>query len=251
MTAQRRLLLAVYAPALTSDDGRPLAAVEGLEEALPGVRLEWQVSKDGRLVALPERGAWLAEAATRGKFPLLCNGDERSPVTIAGLKMPASQAPGGQALLDVHADLPLDAAVITAATNVLVNVAEGTRALWGRATPDRAALDIAEQIAPTLAGPPSPPRGLPALKRFEQLLAPELPYYLGWLNYWSAATARVLGFPDPARDAELLSRSQRTASGGWVVQLTDAPLDLENPAHLDALQRAYQRFPEIGGRAAR
>jgi hypothetical protein len=44
-------------------------------------------------------------------------------------------------------------------------------------------------------------------------------------------------------------RARRTATGGWVVQLTDAPLDLDNPAHLDALKRAYERFPEIGGRA--
>jgi len=31
--------------------------------------------------------------------------------------------------------------------------------------------------------------------------------------------------------------------------LTDAPLDLDNPTHLDALERAYERFPEIGERA--
>jgi hypothetical protein len=79
---------------------------------------------------------------------------------------------------------------------------------------------------------------------------PEIPHYLGWLNYWSAASARTIGFPDPARDAELLTRARRTESGGWVVQLTDAPLDLDNPAHLDALKRAYDRFPAIGGRAA-
>ncbi len=60
----------------------------------------------------------------------------------------------------------------------------------------------------------------------------------------------IAGFPDPARDAELLSRARRTATGGWVVQLTDAPLDLDNPAHLNALKRAYVRFPEIGGRSA-
>ncbi|ATB44542.1 DUF5953 family protein [Corallococcus macrosporus] len=250
MTAQRRLLLAVYTPALTGNDGRTLAAVRGMELALSGLRLEWKVSKEGHLVALPDRDAWLAEAATRGKFPLLCNGDESYPVTIAGLKMPASHAPGGQALFDIHADLPLDVAVIEAAANVLVNVAEGARAHWGRATPDRAALEIAEQIAPTLGGPPSPPRGLPALNCFEQSRSPELPYCLGWLNYWSAAAALAIGFPDPARDAELLSRARRTASGGWVVQLTDAPLDLDNPAHLDALKRAYQRFPGIGGRPA-
>jgi hypothetical protein len=59
----------------------------------------------------------------------------------------------------------------------------------------------------------------------------------------------AISFPDPARDAELLSRARRTATGGWVMQLTDAPLDLGNPAHLDALKQLYDRFPEIGGRA--
>ncbi|WP_375765735.1 DUF5953 family protein [Archangium gephyra] len=32
--------------------------------------------------------------------------------------------------------------------------------------------------------------------------------------------------------------------------LTGTPLDLNNPAHLDPLKRAYERLPEIGGRAA-
>ncbi|MDY7228404.1 DUF5953 family protein [Hyalangium rubrum] len=65
-----------------------------------------------------------------------------------------------------------------------------------------------------------------------------------------ATAARAIGSPAPARDAELLSRARRTESGGWVVQLTDAPLDLDNPAHLEALKRAYERFPEIGRRSA-
>ena len=136
----------------------------------------------------------------------------------------------------------------TAAAEVLERVAEGACAFWGSATPDGAALTIAEQIAPTLEGPPSPSLGLPALKLFEHIRSPEIPFYLGWVNYWSAAAARAIGFPDPSRDAELLSRARRTASGGWVVQLTEAPLELDNPAHLDALKRAYERFPEIGGR---
>ncbi len=80
--------------------------------------------------------------------------------------------------------------------------------------------------------------------------SPEIPHHLGWLNYWSPAAAEAIGFPDPARDVELLSRARRTPSGGWVVPLTDAPLDLDNPTHLDALKRAYERFPEIGGRTA-
>ncbi|HYI01692.1 DUF5953 family protein [Hyalangium sp.] len=250
MTAQNRLLLTVYAPALVGDDKRTLAAVHGLERALPGLRLEWRVTEGRRLAALPQRDAWLVEKIKDGGFPLVCNGDENYPVTVMGRGSSGLFSPGGQALFEVHAKLPLDAAVVAAATGMLERVAEGTRAFWGRATPDGAAVDIAYQTAPTLEGPPSPRRGLPALKLFEHIRSPEIPYYLGWLNYWSAAAAKAIGFPDPARDAELLTRARSTATGGWVVQLTDTPLDLDNPAHLSALLRAYERFPAIGGRAA-
>jgi len=248
MTSQGPLLLNVYAPALVADDNRTLAAVQGLERALPGLRLEWRVTERRRLAALPQRDAWLAEATMRGEFPLICNGDERYPVMISGRQRSAYVSPGGRPQLQVHAKLPLDAAGITAAVDALEAVAEAARAFWGHATPDGAALDIAHQTAPTLEGPPSPLRGLPALKLFEHIRSPEIPYHLGWLNYWSAAAAQTIGFPNPSRDAELLSRARRTATGGWVVQLTDAPLDLGNPAHLDTLLKTYERFPEIGGR---
>jgi Family of unknown function (DUF5953) len=248
MTTRNRLILAVYAPALVANDGRTLAVVSGMERALPGLRLKWEVGEGGRPIELPQRDAWLVEATTRGKLPLLCNGDESYPVMISGRGRSGRLSPGGQPQLHVHAELPLDEAVIAAAAEMLEGVAEGARAFWGHATPDAAALDIAYQTAPTLEGPPSPRRGLPALKLFDHIRSPEIPYSLGWLNFWSAAAAQVIGFPDPARDAELLTRARRTASGGWVVQLTDAPLDLDNPAHLEALLRTYERFPEIGGR---
>ncbi|MFY0581285.1 DUF5953 family protein [Cystobacter fuscus] len=249
MTTQSPLILKVYAPPLVGDDRRTIAAVHSLERALTGLRLEWRVNERRRLAALPNRDAWLAEAATHGELPMVCNGDERYPVMISGNDQSAYVSPGGRPQFQIHAELPLDAAVVAAAAEMLEGVAEGTLAFWGHATPDAAALDIAYQTAPNRGGPPSPRRGLPALKLFEHIRSPEIPYYLGWLNYWSAAAARTIGFPDPARDAELLSRARRTATGGWVVQLTDAPLDLDDPAHLDALKRAYERFPEIGGRS--
>ncbi|MBU8897267.1 hypothetical protein KRR26_16755 [Corallococcus sp. M34] len=249
VTPPQRLDLTVYAPALKAHDDRTVAVVRGMERALPGLRLNWEVGKGGRPIELPQRDAWLVEAAARGKLPLLCNGDERYPITVSGRGRSGRLGPGGQSLLDISAELPLDAAVIAAAGEMLVHAGEGARAFWGHATPDVAALDIAYQTAPTRDGPPSPRRGLPVLKLLEQIRAPEVPYFLGWLNYWSAASAQALGFPDPTRDAELLSRAWRTVTGGWVVQLTSAPLDLDDPAHLDALLRAYERFPEIGGRA--
>ena len=249
MIARKRLILIAYAPALVGNDGRTLAVVHGMERAFPGLRLEWKVSEDGRPIAVPQRDAWVTAGNADGRLPLVCNGDESNPVTVMGWGRPACLSPGGQAQFEVHADLPLDAAAIASLAEVLEAVAESARAFWGHATPDDAALDIAYQTAPTLEGPPSPRRGLPALKLYEHIRAPEIPYFLGWLNYWSAAAAQAIGFPDSARDADLLTRARRTATGGWVVRLTDAPLDLDNPAHLEALMRAYERFPEIGGRS--
>ena len=248
MTQQRTLDLIVYAPALVGRDGRTVDVIHGMEKALPGLRLAWRLSAGGRPIPLPQRDAWLLDNIEDGGFPIVCNGDKRYPVTVFGMEKSGLFTAGGQPQFEVHAEMPLDEPVIAAAAAVLEAVAEGARAFWGRATPDTAAVDIAYQTAPTLQGPPSPRRGLPALKLFAHIHSPEIPYYLGWLNYWSAAAAKAISFPAPARDAELLKRARRTPSGGWVVQLTDAPLDLDNPAHLDALKRAYERFPQIGGR---
>ncbi|RYZ43601.1 MAG: hypothetical protein EOO71_02915 [Myxococcaceae bacterium] len=250
MNAQKSLRIIVYSPALVGKDRRAIASVHGMERALPGLQLKWRLSNAGRPVALPQRDAWLIESIEDGGFPIVCNGEQGYPVTVWGRERDGLFSAGGHSQFEVHAELPLDEPVIASAAAVLEAVAEEARAQWGRATPYDAAVDIAYQTAPTLEGPPSPRRGLPALKLFKHIRAPEIPYYLGWLNYWSAAAAQAIGFPDPTRDAELLSRARRTASGGWVVQLTDTPLDLDDPAHLDTLKRTYERFPEIGGRAA-
>jgi hypothetical protein len=249
-TQENDMGIVVYAPALVGADSRPLAVVHGMESAFPGLRLEWTISREGKLVRLPQREAWLAQGRPTGKgFRLICNGDESYRVTVSGWERPAGLSPGGQAQFEVHAALPLDATGIVAAVEVLEAIAEGARAFWGHATPFSAGVDIARQTKNRPDDLEPPPRGLPVIKSPSAMRSPEIPHRLGWLNYWSDAAARAIGFPDPARDAELLARSRRTATGGWVVQLTDAPLDLDNPAHLDALKRAYERFPEIGGRS--
>jgi hypothetical protein len=249
MTTQARLHLHVYAPALTTDDGRPLAAVEGMERALPGLRLAWRLSGAGRPIALAQREAWLAKSAADGEFGMLCNGDESYPVTMDGQRESESDSPGGEPLLLVYAKLPQDEPVVAAAMDMLENVAEGVRARWGTVAPGPVRQVIAAQVGPKLGNPDGPPLGLPMVKLPWNIRSPKVPQYLGWINYWAAAAAEAIGFPDPSRDAELLARARRTASGGWVVSLTAAPLDLDKPEHLEALKRAYERFPEIGGRS--
>lgn len=250
MTQQRTLNLITYAPALVGKDNRAVDVVHGMEKALSGLQLKWRLSDSGRPIPLPERDAWLLESIEDGEFPIVCNGDVTYPVTVDGREKQGLFSPGGQPLFEVHVKMPLDETVSAAAAAVLEAVAESARAFWGSATPYAAKVDIAYQTAPTPQGPPAPRRGLPALKLFQHIRSPEIPAYLGWLNYWSAAAAKAIGFPDSARDAELLTRARRTPLGGWVVQLTDAPLELDTPSHLDALKRAYERFPEIGGRSA-
>lgn len=250
MTATPRTLsLITYAPALTRDDLRPLAIVHGMERACAGLHLGWTISKEGQRIPLPDRDAFISRERKDGGFPLLRNGNAAFRVTVTGWQSPASSSPGGQAQLEVHADLSLDAPGV-AAVDVLEAVGEGAHAFWGRVLTEGMAMAVPEQFCHPGDEPHVPPKGLPALKLPWELSTPEIPHYLGWLNYWSAAAARAIGFPDPARDAELLSRARRTASGGWVVQLTDAPLDLDNPTHLASLLRAYERFPVIGGRSA-
>jgi len=238
----------VYATALLGDDRRPLAIVHGMEGALPGLRLEWTLSEKEEYIALTHRDEWVATNRTDNGFPFLCNDNENRPVTITGWENPNGLAVRGPPYLEVHGSLHLDEAGIAAAADVLAALGEGAQAFWGHATPFNTAAEISRQTIDPVRKPGVPPRGLPALRFPDDIRAPELPHHLGWLNYWSAAAAEVLGFPDAARDTELLSRSRRTTTGGWVVSLTDAPLDLDNPTHLDALKQAYERFPEIGGR---
>jgi hypothetical protein len=249
MITRARLHLHVFAPALTCDDERPLAAVEGMERAFPRLRLAWRLSEAGLPIALPQREAWLAESAAGGEFGLLCNGDESYPVTVSGRRESARSSPGGEPLLLVHAQLPQDKAVVAASADMLEHVAEGVRARWGVVAPGSVRLVIAAQTGPKSGRPEGPPLGLPALKLPWNIRSPKVPRYLGWINYWSAATAEAIGFPDPSRDAELLARARRTASGGWVVRFSEEPLDLDNPLHLEVLKWAYERFPEVGGRA--
>ena len=248
-TRKYQIAMIVYASALERDDDRPLAVVHAMERAQHGLRIGLKISDEGQLIPLPDRDAFIVRESRRGEMPPLRSTDNDFRVSVTGWGIPAGLCPAGRAQFEFHVALPLSADGIAAAAALLEAVAETGRAFWGHAAPVSAAVDIAHQTRSRPDNREPPPRGLPAIKSPGDMRSPEIPHRLGWLNYWSAAAARAIGFPDSARDKDLLSRSRRTATGGWVVQLTDAPLNLDNPAHLDTLKWAYERFPEVGGRA--
>ncbi len=173
---QSPLTLIVYAPALVGKDGRTLDVIHGMEKALPGLRLEWRLSEGGRSHRIAAAGCVARRETVDGGFPLVCNGDASYPVTVNGGERAGLLSPGGQALFEVHAKLPLDEPGIALQRLCLEARGGGGARVWGHATPDDAAVDIAYQSSThTAEGPPSPRRGLPALKLFKHIRSPETP----------------------------------------------------------------------------
>lgn len=76
--------------------------------------------------------------------------------------------------------------------------------------------------------------------------SPLQPAILGWINYWSAETCSYLGFPEAARDQDLLKHALQTPQGSWVVKLCNEPLDVSIEDHVEMVASVYGRFPRLG-----
>jgi hypothetical protein len=282
-----------YAPPLSPGDDRLVCAVQAVERVLPWVELRYRmpsgadfgVSEEdyGRLVLeaaargeppfegadipvpLADRDRWLLDAPSRGKLPFICNHLEGRAVILQQIQVGPDEHV--QPVLGVSADFPPEPGVWQHAADLMAEVGVALCAHWGNASTGLTSGALSSQILWDEPHPDRPPPGLPALVDDDERSS--VPYILGWVNYWSKEAAARIGFPDPARHAELLERARQVEGGGWVVQLTDEPLDicfrvhswcageykapeeprdLSNPAHLRALQRAYELLPAIGGR---
>lgn len=235
----------LYAPVLADDDPRPLQVAIALEAALPGAQLDHEVTPAGTARRLPDRDAFLRQAASKRELPMVFHGDEARYVSVRGREVPGHLMPAGAASWEVCVMIPLGEGR-SHLEDAVGRAGEASGAWWGSAAPEAAAAIIATQtIHPHLPRPL--PAGLPGLSPPWRLRDPRVPHRLGWLNYWSDATARLLGFPDPERDRDLLARSRRIGAA-WLVRLADEPLDPSRTDHVEALRGAYDRFPAIGGR---
>ncbi|MCY1020836.1 DUF5953 family protein [Pyxidicoccus sp. MSG2] len=262
-------------PPLTPDDGRMSGVLRALEDFFPGTELSWRVeqTEEGgpaasrpahdesryRQVRISDRDAWVADCLRSGTLLQVFSGPGQYPVNVSTSPGLRSRTRDGAEQETVTVWLSRDEVLTDGRVGQLVARCGDTLRAWHLAFTPLAALGT---LLPVLFSanvrlPASldPRARLPALKalprlgnRTELLPGPETPLQLGWLNYWSPETALRLGFPDASRDGEWLARSTRTDSGAWVVKLTDTPLELERPEHVEALVRAYARFDPVGAR---
>lgn len=136
---------------------------------------------------------------------------------------------------------------------LLVDLGDALEAYTGWLSPVQTCLDLRmAQFGHLPPGMPPPMAlKLPRLRYcaiYGGLESNEQPEILCWLNYWSAATCRFVGFPDPEKDERLLRHSYQTPGGAWLVKVTAEPLDLARSDHVDVLLWAYDRFPRVGVR---
>lgn len=73
-----------------------------------------------------------------------------------------------------------------------------------------------------------------------------VPQRLGWLNSWSDRSCALLDFPNQTGDDVWLGKARRLrGDDGWLLRLTEAPLDLSLPEHIEAVRLANERFSLI------
>ncbi|HEY6034604.1 MAG TPA: DUF5953 family protein, partial [Kofleriaceae bacterium] len=222
---------------LAPDDPRSLRLLRAIE-ATWSIHLVCDLDDEGAPVRhdrdLP---AYLA-SARRGGLPFLTTPDDEESATIGGLVEPAGFAAGGVEELHVLATLP-----IRPAPNLgegLERVSSALGASWAMITPEAAHSVIVQQVVAPESDD-AEPAGLPRLDPAE-CLGSYVPRRLGWISYWTDLTAANIGFAGDPRGFARVTRVET----GWIVQLTDDPLDLQRADHMDALRAAYERHPTIG-----
>lgn len=239
-----RLVSILYAPAVGNVGGVYCDAIEDIESIWEGIQFSWEVDVKGRLKPYGERRRRLSEIQESIELPLLSNGIEEWPATASLQEVREELGPGGQRCHIVRVTVPEADVYLSTVSQVLAEVGDTFSAWCGRTVPSEAALVLARQVTDEV-----PPYGWPRLKGpLSYLSRPEIPSSMGWINYWSPETCRLLGFPDDSKDAKLLTLARRTPRGSWIVQLTDEPLDLSRRDHWEMVRWAYERFDRLGAR---
>jgi hypothetical protein len=231
-------LLEIYCPLVSPDDGRAVRAIRAAEKALEQPMC-FGIGTSGEAIRIDDRDSWVpAQIKVLGRIPLVCNGDKEHFVSI--------RSSAGLSKLRVHLAMPPDLGNSARATAALHGMAEALLAHWATLDPPEARDMVADQMIHP-GKTTNPPPGLPELTPPQYGNAPpEEPPWLGWQNYWSEQAAAMMGVKESSRDLNVFTTAEHLAGGGWLLRVTDQPLDPKRPEHMARLAAAYNRFPKLG-----
>lgn len=137
-------------------------------------------------------------------------------------------------------------------TEIYINKSFDLMKIWGEATsaynitadPDNMESSIREIINYDNTPEFIAPYGLPSIN-VKLIENRNRPLIFSWINYWSPESSALVGITEA--DKKYFYKAEQLKNGGWVLQLTQEPLDINIPEHLTKLQDAYSRFQKVGG----
>ena len=251
-----------YAPTFSLNDTRIDLIARAVEQSWPNLSLDRTISKNSVIAAL----GFLPRVRNRRKTPwyytserkipavaTLCN-NQRKPNHKWQLEywiVESMFANGFQTFSFIEVESPDECDIYANAMKNIGVIGDAAKAWHGTFNPSQARKEFVKQYSVLeQVDAIETDNGLPILRDVlhKDFPKPSLPDSLGWINYWSGEVANFLGFPDPNRDQELLTRCVHTERNAWVVKLTEEPLDFGRTEHLAAVQAAYQRFNKLGVR---
>jgi hypothetical protein len=238
--------------------------LRALERRFAGCELAWQAERvqapgggeGARRVRLGDRDLWVRSQLAQGTHAHLFSGPEQVAVNVL-IDPRITAAQDGSQSCRIGVWLRGDVIPTAQLPELLASVAEAANALHASYLPLAAATLLLQLLYGAQPRPGSPAAtalarqpafaGLPALSpRADHLATAAAPAQLGWINHWSAATARYLDLGPSA--AQAFWRCESRPTGAWLATLTAEPLDLERPDHAAALVDAYRRLPKLGWR---
>ena len=252
---------------------RACEIIEG-DPALPREPLSLAYKKD-RLECIEDRAAYLEDLLDHPhRYLVLTNGNrvkfDRSgvPVDTGQIRISGVVTDTARQAYDLTVEFP--ALPWEIRESLLASIGDALDACTGQITPARAAQAFtshyllgtvgADADNPARAGWEQDTQMLRACMKYRSSSVPRIrhvsvgggrhsplqPAILGWINYWSADTCTYLGFPEAARDGDLLRHATQTPQGSWVVKLCGEPLDVALEDHVEIVASVYARFPRLG-----
>jgi len=232
---QPTVTIRMFAPALVAGDERLAHLVTRIEEIVPEHPLAYALDETG-FHPVTDRAGHLHTEFEREVSALLASRDPRDQILVNLMlhDLPHEIAPGRVHLLKISLRVRTSS-LLPRVPALLGAVGDAARANTGEAIPSSAGdlCDPASEVS----------LRLPALADWRDLASPAVPTMLAWVSYWSDEACRLIGFDGtPAPWFYQATRYPR----GWLVQLTEAPLDVSRPDHVEILRAAYAALPEVG-----